>query len=111
MNKAQREEQRKENEIVKSFYEEFEKKYRGKYLLAKSNQLRSCQAYVYHFENFEILKSYNTVIAIYDRANNKTYDFLRYVYGFTMTSAHQISKFISDYVLGNGAQHFTYRNV
>lgn len=57
------------------------------------NRLFHCSAYFYVTENFLILRSYNTIIAIYDKRNNKLYDFLRVVYGYTSTSCQHIAKF------------------
>lgn len=63
-------------------------------------QLRSCSAEVANVGCFWVLKSYSTVIAIIDYATDTLYDFLRYVYGYTSTSAQHISKFSKDYGLG-----------
>ena len=60
-------------------------------------QLRNCQAYVAETENFYILRSYNTIVAVIRKKYGQSYDFLRYVYGYTATSAQHISKFIHDY--------------
>ena len=40
-----------------------------------------------------ILRSYQTVIAIYDKRENTVYDFLRAVHGYTATSCQHIRKF------------------
>lgn len=42
---------------------------------------------------FIALKSYNTIVAIYSIDTGILYDCLRYVYGYTATSAQHISKF------------------
>ena len=60
------------------------------------NRLRSCQAEVYETYGFTVLKSYNTIVAAIDRFGYG-YDFLRYVYGYTATSAQHITKFFRDY--------------
>lgn len=44
-------------------------------------------------EDIVILRSYQTVIAIYDKRENTVYDFLRAVYGYTPTSYQHIRKF------------------
>ena len=76
-----------------------------------SNRLRSCQATVYAYEQEKgpvyVLKSYNTIVAAI-MPNGGCYDFLRYVYGYTATSAQHISKFFKDYAPAN-AERLTYR--
>lgn len=56
-------------------------------------QLRHCNAKIIKTTNFIFLKSYNTIIAVYDKSNDFVYDLLRYVYGYTHTSAQHIRKF------------------
>ena len=73
-------------------------------------RLRSCSAWVYETDNFYILKSYETLVACIAKKNNACFDVLRYVYGFTSTSAQHISKFIHDYG-SSYAQRYTWRNV
>lgn len=63
-----------------------------------SFHLYNCQAKVYHNEKYLVLKSYNTIVALYDIDNDTAYDFLRVVYGYTATSAQHISKFIDRYI-------------
>ena len=76
-----------------------------------STRLRNCEATVYAYENEKgrvyILKSYNTIVAIIG-ATGRCYDFLRYVYGYTATSAQHIRKFFNDYAPAN-AERLTYR--
>ena len=64
------------------------------------SRLRSCSAEVLASNNYYLLKSYNTIVAAIDN-DGVCYDFLRYVYGYTATSAQHIAKFFSDY--GRGA--------
>ena len=59
-------------------------------------RLRTCNACVLASGNYYLLKSYNTIIAAVD-ADGNLYDFLRYVYGYTATSAQHIAKFYNDY--------------
>ena len=65
-------------------------------------QLRSCSACVHTCvleetgEVVYVLQSYRTIIAII--SGNCLYDFLRYVYGYTSTSAQHIAKFRNDYM-------------
>ena len=64
-----------------------------------SHRLFYSNAIVYHGENFIVLKSYNTPVAIYDISNDTVYDFLRIVYGYTATSTQHIAKFTNRYLL------------
>lgn len=72
-------------------------------------RLRACSAHVYETEHFFILQSYSTFgVAIIRKSTNQCYDILRYLYGYTPTSAQHICKFMSDY--GNRAiEKYTYR--
>ena len=85
-----------------------------------SRPLRSCSARVNYMTDSEtgevlyaVLTSYSTVVAIIDYATDTLYDFLRYVYGYTSTSAQHISKFSKDYGIGKwGCSHvLTYKEV
>ena len=60
-------------------------------------RLRNCQAVVFETRNFFVLKSYDTIVAHIDKFTGQKFDFLRYVYGYTSTSAQHISKFFRDY--------------
>lgn len=64
------------------------------------HRLRSCQAHVANIGSISVLRSYDTIIAVIDHTTDTLYDFLRYVYGYTATSAKHIAKFDHDY--GNG---------
>ena len=77
------------------------------------HRLRSCQAYVANIGNISVLRSYNTVIAVIDHKTDTLYDFLRYVYGYTATSAQHIAKFNNDYCNGYWGcdNRLTYREV
>ena len=81
--------------------------------IGKRNRLRTCNAYVYETPSFYVLKSFNTVVAIIEKDTDTCYDFLRYVYGYTSTSAQHITKFDKDY--GSGIygckERVTYREV
>ena len=57
-------------------------------------QLYHCQAWIIHTDEGYYLKSYNTIIAYTPGYYDIVYDFLRYVYGYTATSAQHISKFM-----------------
>lgn len=56
-------------------------------------RLRSCSATVIETEHYYILRSYNTLIACINKANDTCYDLLRTVYGYTATSAQHVAKF------------------
>lgn len=83
-------------------------------------KLRSCSAEVAPIIDAEtgeliyyVLRSYHTVVAAIDVRTDTLYDFLRYVYGYTSTSAQHISKFSKDYGSGKWgcANRLTYREV
>lgn len=74
-------------------------------LYKRGERLRYCTAEVVHGVNGFWLRSYRTIVAFipYESSFDKgqtCFDFLRYVYGFTTTSAQHIRKFADDY--GNG---------
>ena len=60
-------------------------------------RLRSCSAHVITYDRYYVLVSYRTPVAFIDRETGDAYDVLRYVYGYTATSAQHISKFLHDY--------------
>ena len=74
-------------------------------------RLRTCRALVWETEHYYILQSYRTLIAVIDKSTDTLYDVLRYVYGYTPTSAQHISKFEKDYCRGkwNCEMRLTYR--
>ena len=83
-------------------------------------RLRSCSAEVAPVIDSEtgellyyVLRSYRTIVAAIDVSNDTLYDFLRYVYGYTSTSAQHISKFSKDYGMGKWGctKRVTYREV
>ena len=60
-------------------------------------RLRTSSAHVLETENYYLLRSYNTIVAVIDKSTSTCYDALRHVYGYTKTSAQHISKFVHDY--------------
>ena len=66
----------------------------------RTERLRSCNAIVIVFDDYYVLQSYNTIVAFIDRTTDTLYDVLRYVYGYTSTSAQHIAKFRHDYGRG-----------
>ena len=78
-----------ENKLVFDFLDTFTKTLDSSFYESchfKSN-LRHCSAHVMGNENYYILISYNTPIAIIDSWTGIGYDFLRLIYGYTATSA------------------------
>lgn len=75
-------------------------------------RLRTCKAVVVETENYYILQSYRTTVAVIDKRIDTLYDVLRYVYGYTATSAQHISKFEKDYCSGKWGceMRLTYRS-
>ena len=71
-------------------------------------RLRHCCASVLETPNFWILRSYQTVVAVIDKASGKCYDVLRMVYGYTATSVQHISKFKHDF---GCVVCYTWRNI
>lgn len=85
-------EQAKVNDLVKVVFDCYAD---GKVIARK--RLRSCSAWVLETEDCYLLKSYNTIVAIMAKNTHYMADGLRYVYGYTATSAQHISKFAKDY--------------
>ena len=75
--------------------------------------LRSCSAEVARIGTIYVLRSYSTIVAAIDISTDTCYDFLRYVYGYTATSAQHITKFSRDYGRGyyGCATKLTYKEV
>ena len=63
----------------------------------KPKRLNSCQAEYFRTDGYIVLRSYNTIIACIAEDEGTCYDFLRYVYGYTATSAKHISKFCQQF--------------
>lgn len=57
---------------------------------------RKCSAELIKSDRYIFLRSYRTLIAVYDVEDNVVYDCLRYMYGYTATSSQHISKFYRD---------------
>lgn len=71
-------------------------------------QLRSCSAEVLETENYFLLRSYNTIVGVMNKRSRELIDVLRFVYGYTATSAQHMAKFGHDYY---ETKRYTYRNV
>lgn len=96
--KAQEEYQKQLNERILVGWDEaityFEDCYKNHFPNWK--RLKYCSAEICHLNRYVYLKSYNSLIAVFDTYNFILYDCLRYVYGYTATSAHHISKFYNE---------------
>lgn len=102
---TKKEMQMEENAIVEKALNAFNDAHVLAYYCIKK-RLRYCSATVLICDDYYILRSYNTIVAIIDRKTDTLYDFLRYVYGYTATSAKHISAFRHDYGTGYyGCQH------
>ena len=88
--------QQQENDEIESMVEFFNEYYRES-TYGTAEKLRSCQATVYTSPRFYVLQSYDTIVAFIDRKTDTLYDVLRFVYGYTSTSAQHIRKFEKDY--------------
>ena len=94
---TQKEKQQIINETVHLAMNEFENQNDG---LARVGRLRTCNATVYENERYIVLISYTTTVAFIDKREQKAYDILRLVDGYTSTSAQHIAKFFNDYARG-----------
>lgn len=79
-------------------------------LPANWERLRHCSADFVRIGHYLVLRSYATVVAVYDMQNDTLYDFLRYVYGYTATSAQHINKFDHE-VCNRTTTRLTYKEV
>ena len=102
----------KENEIIVSRYNEAVEEFIGTYG-QKPTRLRTCNAVVYESASYYFLVSYSTMVAFIEKHTDTLFDVLRYVYGYTATSAQHISKFKHDFGQDKWGVHseFCYREV
>ena len=90
-------EQEKINESVLEFLDNVNRELPAWWKEVKPcERLDYCQAWVYDLCGYKLLVSYNTFVAAVD-SNGNGYDFLRFVFGYTATSAKHISKFFHRY--------------
>lgn len=101
-----KEKQEYTNSICTYVYKKAMEEYSHNYI--NCGQLRSCSADVIETENYFLLRSYNTVIGVMNKRSRELIDVLRFVYGYTATSAQHIAKFGIDY---NETKRYTYRDV
>lgn len=108
-------EQMRINELCEIMWDRARTEYYEEYrnLVVPWSRLRSCQAWTVETEHYIFLKSYETIIAVIDKASDTLYDLLRGVYGYTNTSARHIAKFKRDMGTGKyGCENrYTYRDV
>ena len=105
-----RAEQESVNNMCEMAYETAMEEYRKNH--SDWKRLRSCAAEVCETDSYYILRSYNTIVAVIDKAHDKLYDVLRMVYGYTAISAQHISKFNIDYSSSRRtAEHLIYRDI
>ena len=93
-------EQREINQQVLEYLQVYNDWVDARNVAPEWKQLRSCSAEVAQIGNWYVLRSYRTIVAIIATQTNTLIDFLRYVYGYTSTSAQHISKFEKDYGAG-----------
>ena len=88
--------QAQENEIVEHFYHTtfLEEIYTQKWAY-KSKKLFHCSADILTSDTspYILLRSYATIIAVFDTQSGELFDFLRLVYGYTNTSTQHYHKF------------------
>lgn len=102
MNKEQKKQQEVINYVSKNLYDMAMNEMANGissilFLLDGGKRLRNCKAWVYETENFYILESYTTIVAVIEKGSDILADVLRLVYGYTSTSAQHIAKFRYDY--------------
>lgn len=103
--KERRQMQSVDNNLVEQFYSNLDVPSED---ITGSKQLYKCQARMYFTDYVVLLKSYNTFVAAFDINENTVYDFSRYVYGYTATTAQHVRKF-AQYL--KALQTITYKEV
>lgn len=76
--------------------------------VTKVKRLYACKAKMLFYDNVVLLMSYNTIVAAFDIDESTVYDFSRYVYGYTPTTAQHVRKF-ANYM--KALQTITYKEV
>ena len=90
--------QRQENEIVLEHYTKLKVNLdRELRLVQQKKRLRTMSATILLTPNYILLESYSTLVAFIPRGTDRCIDILRYVYGYTATSAKHISAFANEY--------------
>lgn len=94
-----------DNQLVEQFYSNLDVPRED---ITCSKRLYQCQAQMYFTDYVVLLKSYDTFVAAFDIDESTVYDFSRYVYGYTATTAQHVRKF-SNYM--KALQTITYKEV
>lgn len=92
-----KQEQNNVNDLCLGVYNEAMEEYNSNKYNWHESRLRTCNATVIYTDNYILLKSYSTIVAILERHTGFVFDVLRKVYGYTVTSSQHISKFKSDH--------------
>lgn len=103
--KEKRQMQNMDNGVVKEYYE------RLCVLpgdVTKVKRLYTCKAEMLFCDNVVLLRSYYTIVAAFDIDESTVYDFSRYVYGYTSTTAQHVRKFA---IYMKALQTITYKEV
>lgn len=107
--KMRKQEQVTINTLADKIWEQAFKEFENEYGRTEPIRLRSCKAYVVETTHYYFLKSYSTYVAVIDKEQDVLIDMLRYVYGYTNTSAQHIAKFSHDYGKGYFGCNTIYR--
>ena len=105
-NRERMAEQMRVNDICMNIYMDAMGQFHSGECVSDFERVDYCQAWTIETPDYVLLKSYNTIVAIYDKETNTVADVLRTVYGYTATSARHISKFKNTY---RGAMVYTAR--
>lgn len=95
------ERQQRINNTCIEMYNEAMEEYRDYKVSRKIKKFRKCAAETIETQNYIFLRSYNTIVCLYDKKEHIIVDVLRYVYGYTATSSQHINKFYNDLVVEN----------
>ena len=106
MKKSEQRAINKKVEYELEHYNEITEKWEIKYV----GRLRHCHANVYETYFYYVLRSYNTVVAVINKADMALYDFSRYVYGYTANTAQHIAKFANEYDV-SPSDRYTWKEV
>lgn len=89
------------NKLAKELMEIVQKAYNNKYMPEeKWHRVNKCQAYYTGEGAYKVLRSYDTVVALYDEKNNVLYSYGRYSH----TTYQHIRKFRNMMALENGGK-------
>ena len=105
MNKVKKQEQEVINYVSKNLYDMA----MSESATTAKKRLNKCYAWVYETENFYVLQSYKTVVAVIEKGSDILADVLRLVYGYTISSAQQIAKFRRAYGIDKKGCKIEYR--